>query len=242
MHGDHCFGLIGLITTFGLLDRVTPLNVYAPKGIKKMIHTQLEASATFLKYELIFHELSSKKSEVILENQKIRVSTIPLKHRVYTNGFLFEEPLAPRTLNMQAISQNPQIQVCDYHNLKRGLDFVTQEGLVLKNEKLTFAPPPPKSYAFCSDTMYHPEIIPTIQGVDLLYHEATFLDDKEAITQRTGHSTARQAATIAQKAGVCKLILGHYSSRYKDLNVFQKQAREIFENTYLAQSGKVFEL
>lgn len=242
LHGDHCFGLIGLLSTFGLLNRNLPLHIYAPKGIKKMINTQLKFSGTFLKYELLFHELSSEKSEVILDNEKIKVRTIPLKHRIYTNGFLFEEPSKMRTLNMKIISQNLEIQICDYHNLKKGADFITKEGFLIKNEKLTFPPEPPKSYAFCSDTSYFPEIIPIIENVDLLYHEATFLEDRLQIAQKTGHSTAKQAARLAKKAKVQQLILGHYSSRYKDISLFEKEAKTVFENTHLAASGKIFEL
>ena len=242
LHGDHCFGLMGLICSFGILGRKIPLHIYAPKGLKKVIDLQLKLSQYSLQYELIFHPLSSRESIVILENEKVKVQTIPLNHSIYSNGFLFEEQPRERKLNMSIISENSQIQVCDYHNLKKGKDFVSKDGFTIDNKKLTLDPEPPKSYAFCSDTVYKPDIIPIIQRVDALYHESTFLEDRKDLTQKTGHSTAKQAAKIAQKAEAKQLILGHYSSRYKDIFLFKKEAQTIFENTHLAFSGKVFEI
>ena len=240
LHGDHFFGLVGLITTFGLLDRRTELHIYGPKGIKEIITLQLKLGKSWTQFPLYFHELSSKESEVILEDKKIKVTTIPLDHRVYTNGFLFEEQPKERKLNMAAIGPEPEIEICDYHNLKAGKDFTKQDGTVLKNEDLTLPPPPPKRYAFCSDTAYKPDICPLIEGVDLLYHESTFLEDKKNLTERTKHSTAKEAASIAKQANAKKLILGHYSSRYNNTEDFRTEAQTIFENVELAESGKVF--
>lgn len=240
LHGDHFFGLVGLISTFGLLDRRTELHVYGPKGIKEVITLQLKLSKSWTAFPLLFHELNSNESTLIFEDKKISVTTIPLNHRVYTNGFLFEEKTAQRKLNMSAIGPESEIEICDYHNLKNGKDFVKQDGTILKNEELTLPPQDPKSYAFCSDTSYKPDIVPIIEGVHLLYHESTFLEDKKNLTERTKHSTAKEAGKIAKLANVKQLILGHYSSRYSDITAFQKEAQTEFDNVELAESGKVF--
>ncbi|WP_124642218.1 MULTISPECIES: ribonuclease Z [Amniculibacterium] len=231
LHGDHCFGLPGLISSFRLLGRETPLHIYGPKGIKEMLETIFRLSETNKGFELVYHELSSKNSEKIFEDQRIEVFTIPLDHRIYCNGYLFKEKPKERHLNMVEISKYPEIETCDYHNLKRGKDFVLSDGFVLKNESLTTEPSPSVSYAFCSDTRYSEKIIPTIKGVDVLYHEATFLHDLKEMADYTGHSTALEAATIAKKAEVGKLILGHFSNRYLDTSVFKAEAQTVFENS-----------
>lgn len=238
LHGDHVFGLVGLISTFGILNREKPLDIFGPKGIKELITTQLSISQSHVRYELNFKELSSKKSEFIFEDEKVEVRTIPLNHRIYTNGYLFKEKLRPRNLNMDAINQIEEIQVCDYNNLKAGRDYTLQSGEVVKNKLLTFDPPKPLSYAYCSDTSFKPDIVNIITDVDLLYHESTFLSDREDLAKKTGHSTARQAAEIAKAANVGKLILGHYSSRYTDINLFRKEAQEIYNSIDLAEAGK----
>ena len=242
LHGDHVFGLIGLIATFRLLNRETEINVYGPKGIKEFIVTQLKLTESYAGYPIKFHELTSKKSELIFEDKKVEVYTIPLSHRIYTNGFLFREKIGERKLNMTAINQHPEIEICDYQNLKNGKNFVLKNGEILSNEKLTSDPNRPISYAFCSDTAYNETIIPIIKNVDLLYHEATFLDDKIDLAKTTKHSTAKQAATIAKKSNVNTLIIGHYSSRYKSTDEFLSQAQQIFPNTILAHAGKIVEL
>nr|WP_029489311.1 ribonuclease Z [Ochrovirga pacifica] len=240
LHGDHFFGLVGLISTFGLLDRRTELHVYGPKGIKEIITLQLKLSNSWTAFPLLFHELSSKKSELIFEDKKITVHTIPLDHRVYTNGFLFSEKSDLRKINIEAVKREPEIEICDYHHLKNGKDFVKKDGSIVHNQTLTLPPRIPKSYAFCSDTAYKPDIVPIIKHVDLLYHESTFLEDNKHLTERTKHSTAKEAALIADAAKVKKLILGHYSSRYKDSNLFKKEAETIFKNVDTAESGKEF--
>jgi ribonuclease Z len=238
LHGDHVFGLVGLISTFGILNREKPLHIFGPKGIKELITTQLNISQSHVKYELNFTELSSKKSELIFEDEKVEVRTIPLNHRIYTNGYLFKEKLRPRNLNIDAIKKIEEIEVCDYNNLKAGRDYTLQSGEIIKNELLTFDPPKPLSYAYCSDTSYKPDIVDIISNADLLYHESTFLSDREDLAQKTGHSTAKQAAEIANTANVGKLILGHYSSRYTDINLFRKEAQEIHQPVELAEAGK----
>ena len=179
---------------------------------------------------------------MIFEDKKVAVYTIPLKHRIYTNGFLFKEKLGERKLNMTEISKYAEIEICDYQNLKNGKDYKLGNGEIIQNKNLTSDPNKPLSYAFCSDTMYHEPIVPIIQEVDLLYHEATFLKDKEDLALKTKHSTAQQAAMIAKKANVAKLILGHFSNRYKDLNEFKIEATKEFINTSLAEEGKTFSI
>lgn len=235
LHGDHCFGLPGLIASFRLLGRETPMHIYGPKGIAEMLETIFRLTETHRGFEIIYHELSSKQSEKIYEDQRVEVFTIPLKHRIYCNGYLFREKQKPRHLNIKEIIKYPEIETCDYHNLKQGKDFILKDGYVLKNEVLTTDPTKSVSYAFCSDTRYSEEIIPIIQNVDVLYHEATFLHDLSEMAQHTGHSTALEAARIARKAQVRKLILGHFSNRYQDLSVFTDEARKIFAETYLPQ-------
>lgn len=242
LHGDHFYGLIGLISTFGILNREKKLTVYGPKGIQEIILLQLDHSKSKIKFELVFHELTSHKSELIFEDKKVEVHTIPLAHRVYTNGFLFKEKEKPRKLDMKTINQFKEIEICDYNNLKAGKDFKLSTGQIIKNSSLTKDPEKPLSYSYCSDTSYKEDIIEIIKDSDLLYHESTFLSDKEELAVKTRHSTARQAAKIASKATVKRLILGHYSSRYKDISLFLEEAVEIFNNVDLAESGKVFSI
>jgi len=237
LHGDHVFGLVGLISTYGILNREKTMHVYGPVGIQKLIKVQLEISQSHVKFELVFHELSSKKSELIFEDSNVEVYTIPLRHRVYTNGYLFREKVKNRNLNIQAIKQFDEIEICDYNNLKAGRDFVLSSGDVIKNEQLTFDPPKPLSYAYCSDTSFKPDIADIIQNSDLLYHESTFLSDREDLAKKTKHSTAKQAAKIAEMSNVGKLLLGHYSSRYSDLDLFRKEAQEVFQPVELAEAG-----
>lgn len=233
LHGDHVFGLPGLISSFRLLGRETPLHVYGPKGIKEMMETIFRITETHQGFEVVFHELSSKKSEKVFEDNRVEVFTIPLDHRIYCNGYLFKEKPKERHLNMQEISKYPEIEICDYHNLKRGKNIQLSDGYILKNENLTKPAEPSVSYAFCSDTRYLESIIPIIKNVDVLYHEATFLHDLKKMADYTGHSTALEAAKIARKANVKKLILGHFSNRYHDLSVFLNEACEIFPETHL---------
>lgn len=235
LHGDHVFGLPGLISSFRLLGRETPLHVYGPKGIKEMMETIFRITETHQGFEVVFHELSSKKSEKVLEDNRVEVFTIPLDHRIYCNGYLFKEKPKERHLNMKEISKYPEIEICDYHNLKRGKDIQLSDGYILKNENLTKPAEPSVSYAFCSDTRYLESIIPIIKNVDVLYHEATFLHDLKKMADYTGHTTALEAAKIARKANVKKLILGHFSNRYNDLSVFLNEACEIFPETYLPE-------
>jgi len=240
LHGDHSFGLIGVITTFAMLGRETDLHVYGPKGVKEMVLTQLRLSGSFTSYGLYFHELKSTESEVIFEDDKVIVKTIPLQHRIYTNGYLFQEKPKERKLNKEKVEQYG-IDKCYYQNIKNGKDILLDNGELILNAELTTDPETPKSYAYCSDTIYKEDIIPIIQGVDVLYHESTFLEKDAQYTERTMHCTAKQAATIALKADAKNLILGHYSTRYGNIEPFKEEAQEIFPNVYLADDGKEFE-
>lgn len=240
LHGDHFYGLIGLISTFSLLNRQNELHVYGPTGLKEIIQLQLKLSKSWIDYPLHFHELNSDKSELILDTAKIEVRTVPLRHRIYTNGFLFREKPAPRKLNMEVVSMHPEIDICDYQNLKDGKDFTDKHGKVLANAELTVDPPAPLSYAYCSDTTYSEAVAKLIHDVDLLYHESTFLEQHADLAETTRHSTAAQAAKIASMAGAKKLILGHFSSRYKDVNLFLQEALEYFADCELCEAGKVF--
>ena len=241
LHGDHCYGLIGLVSTFMLLNRTNDLHIYGPKGIKEMILMQLKLSNSYTIYGLFFHELESLESEIIFEDKKVIVRTIPLKHRIYTNGFLFEEKIGERKLNVEA-AQKLGIDKCYFQNIKNGKDITLDNGTIIPNEDLSFDAIAPKSYAFCSDTIFDESIIETIKNIDVLYHESTFLESEKDKCERTMHSTAKQAATIAQKANVKKLILGHYSTRYADIEMFRNEAKTIFENVELANDGKIFDL
>ncbi len=242
LHGDHFFGLVGYLSSLRLIGREKEVNIYAPAGLKDIIELQFKITKTDINYPLFFHELTSNQSEMILDTDKFSVKTIPLEHRIYTNGFLISEKPALRKLNIEAVKKYPEIETWAYHNLKRGKDFIREDGSIIPNTELTLPPPPPKSYAYCSDTIYKPDIVPLIKGVDLLYHEATFLEQHKDLATKTKHSTAKQAAQIAKAAGVKKLVLGHFSSRYPDEQEFAKEASEIFENVSVAQEGKSFDI
>ena len=241
LHGDHCFGLIGLISTFRLLNRETTLHIYGPKGLKELILFQLKLSNSWINFELIFHEIESSKSELIYEDDKLEVRTIPLDHRVYTNGYLFKEKPFDRKLDIDAAQAN-NIDVAYYRKLKQGEDVLNNDGILISNSAVTSKGLVPKCYAFCSDTAYKEDIIPLINEVDVLYHESTFLEAHAKLCSKTKHSTAKQAATIAKKAKVGTLILGHYSSRYSDLEEFRTEASAIFKEVELARDGKTFQI
>ena len=239
LHGDHFYGLIGLISTFRLLGRTADLHVYGPKGIKEVITLQLKLAKSWTDYNLFFHELEEEVATLILDHEKFTVETLPLDHRVYTNGYLFREKVGKRKINSAAVA-NYGVDVADMENLKQGKDIQLPNGDWVENQLLTFDPVSPKSYAFCSDTAYKPDLAELVQGVSCLYHEATFLDSHQDLAVKTKHSTAEEAAQIAAKAEVGQLILGHFSSRYPDLNAFIEQAQRHFQNVHLAEDGKEF--
>lgn len=240
LHGDHCYGLIGLVSSFMLLGRTNDLHVYGPKGIKEMITLQLRLSGSWTTYGLFFHELESEQSEVVFEDEKVVVSTIPLKHRIYTNGFLFREKSGEKKINAEAMKRY-QVEVCYFQNVKNGKDITLEDGTVIQNAELTFEPLPPKSYAFCSDTVYDESIVPYIKDVNVLYHESTFLESEAALAAKTMHATAKEAASIASKANVKQLVLGHYSTRYDSIELFKEEAQAVFGDVLLADDGVSFE-
>lgn len=241
LHGDHCFGLIGLISTFRLLNREAELHIYGPKGIKDLIMLQLKLSKSWIDFKLVFHELTSLDSELIFEDDKIAIKTIPLDHRVYTNGFLFKEKAFDRKLLIDK-AEEKHIDVAYYRKLKQGADVLNTKGELISNSDVTIEGVPSKSYAFCSDTAYREDIVPIINNADVLYHESTFLEAHASLCAKTKHSTAKQAAEIAKKANVGTLILGHYSSRYNTLDDFKTEAQTVFDRVELAEDGKIFQI
>ena len=241
LHGDHFYGLIGLISTFSLLNRENDLHVFGPKGIKEIILLQLKYSSSYTSYGLYFHELESLESQTIFEDDDVVVKTIPLQHRVYTNGYLFTEKNTQRKVNIEKLEEY-NIDKVYYNKIKNGGDIKLEDGTLIPNSDLSFPPAPNKSYAFCSDTIYNESVIPIIENVDTLYHESTFLETEAHLAEKTMHCTAIQAATIAKKANVKNLILGHFSTRYGNIDLFKEQAQTVFENSEIADDGKEFEI
>lgn len=241
LHGDHCFGLPGFISTLGLLGRTADLHVYGPSDIEKVFGPTLDYFCRDMKYKVRFHPVDTDKSMLVYEDKRVEVYNIPLTHRIPTCGWLFREKEADRHIIRESL-EFYNIPVKWIPLIKKGQDYVSEEGIVIPNSIITKPSVKPRSYAFCSDTKYSEAIIPVIRDVDLLYHEATFLSDNEALAGITYHSTARQAAMIAQKAGVKKLILGHYSTRYSSIELFRKEAAEVFPESYLADDGITFEI
>lgn len=239
LHGDHFYGLVGLISTFRLLNRENELHVYGPKGIKEIITLQLKLANSWTSYPLCFHELESKTPQIIFDDPKVTVETIPLNHRIYTNGFLFKEKPGDRKLLMNNVL-NYEIDVAYYRGIKKGKDAILEDGRIIPNSELTADPDPPKSYAFCSDTKFDPSIVPQIKNTTVLYHESTFLEEHAHLAAPTKHATAKEAASIASQANVSTLVLGHFSTRYKNTNLFKKEAEEIFPAVELADDGKTF--
>lgn len=241
LHGDHFFGLIGLISTMHLLGRNKELHIYAPAPLEEILNIQLKASQTELVYPLFFHPLNPDKEDVIYEDDKLAISTIPLDHRIPTCGFLFKEKIGKRKLLKEVIKEL-NIPVSEFVNLKNGGDFINENGDTIKNEKLTDDPYPIRSYAFCSDTGYFEPIIPIVKNVNLLYHETTFTHDKVEVAREKFHSTALDAATIAKKAEVKKLVIGHFSTRYESSEPLKEEAKTVFKNTIAARDGKKIDI
>ncbi len=237
LHGDHFYGLPGLVSSFRLLGREAPLHIYGPKGIKEALTLLLKLANSWTNFPLHFHELGSNASVCIFEDDDVVVHTIPLNHRVYTNGFLFAEKEGYRHINADA-AETAGIDKSQYRLLQLGQDVLIDDVLI-KNSSVTYNPHPPKKYAYCSDTAYFPSIVPIIKDADWLYHEATFLQQHADLAQKTKHSTAKEAATIARDANVGRLILGHYSARYKNLDLFAQEAIPIYPNVILTADGAV---
>ena len=236
-HGDHYFGLIGLISTYSLLRRKNKLKLFCPRVVSEIINAQMKISSMFLSYELEIIELNSKKSETIYESNDFSIFTIPLRHSIYSNGFLFQEKNNKRKLNLD-LAQKLNINKVYYNKLTQGENVFNEKGEEIDFREVTSEGLKNKSYAFCSDTTYFPNIIKKISNVDLLYHESTFLEKDREKAKLTGHSTAKDAAKIARDAKVDKLIIGHFSSRYENLDLFVNEVKQIFQNVELAFDGK----
>lgn len=241
LHGDHFFGLIGLISSMHLLGRTKELHVYGPQQLKDIIDLQLTASQTVLNYPLEFHPINPGTGEVIYEDDKLTISTIPLNHRIPTCGFLFKEKKGKRRIRKQVIKEH-NMAIEDIIGVKDGADFTNAEGKLFKNSEITDQPDAPRSYAYCSDTAYTETIIPVIQQVSLLYHEATFMNEMADVAAEKFHSTTIEAATIAKKARVGKLIIGHFSTRYENIDEMLKEAKSVFPETEAAYDGKTYQI
>jgi len=241
LHGDHFYGLIGLISSMHLLGRTKPLHVYGPPQLKEIIDLQLQASLTTLIYPLEFHPTQAETLEVNFEDDLISISSFPVLHRIPTTGFVFREKTGERRIRKEMV-ESLKIPFHLIPPIKAGAGFTTAAGQTFENRELTYDPLPSRSFAFCADTAYFEEVIPLIKGVDLLYHEATFMNNRIANATEKFHSTTGQAAALALKAGVKKLIIGHYSARYDDLQPLLDEAIEIFPNTELAKEGCIFEI
>ncbi|MCD8165019.1 MAG: ribonuclease Z [Bacteroides sp.] len=236
LHGDHCFGLLGLISTFGLLGRTAGLHIYSPDGLEELFRPLLDAFCHHLPYEVSFHTFEVKKPAVIYEDRSVTVETIPLQHRVPCCGFLFREK--PRLNHIiREMVDFYQIPVSWMNRIKNGEDYITPEGEIICNDRLTRPAALPRSYAYCSDTIFDPDIVEQIKGIDLLFHEATFADGESARARETYHTTAAQAAVIACKAEVKQLLLGHFSARYEDETILLREALQEFSETLLAREG-----
>lgn len=239
LHGDHYLGLMGLLFTMHLNRRVTDLHLYSHKGLDEIIITQLRHSNSALNFRVIYHMLSPGKQEEILNTKHLTVETIPLSHKIPCTGFLIREKQKPRRIDKEQLPEG--LSPLHMIALKNGEDILDPEGNILfKNDILTLEPRRSRSYAYCSDTQYHEGLVEHIKGVDVLYHEATFIEEDKTKAVETMHSTAADAARIAKLAAVQKLVIGHFSARYRDLNPLLNEAKEIFPNTYLAREGESF--
>jgi ribonuclease Z len=236
LHGDHVFGLIGLLTSFCLKKRTAPLHLFGPEGLRGLIETTSAFAGVRYPYELVFHEVDTTVVRQVFENELITVSTIPLDHRTLCTGWLFREKMRPRNMRPDKIEEyGIPFQVI--LGIKAGNDLVLPDGSTVPNAELTLDPPRPRSYAFCSDTAPSEAVVAAVQGVNLLYHEATFTDEHLEEAAIAYHSTAAQAADVARRAGVGQLLLGHFSARYKDLARHLAEAQVVFGNTLLAEEG-----
>ena len=238
LHGDHCFGLIGLISTFALLGRTAPLHIYADSNLEEVMKPQIDFFCKGMNYPLFFHSIDATKQEVIFEDNTITVETLPLRHRMPCCGFLFREKPKRRHL-IGDIVNFYNIPAYMRQAIKEGADYTTPDGEVIPNSRLTREPDPSRSYAYCSDTAPCTHNNEALKDVDLLYHEATFAESEKERAAQTFHSTARQAAQIAHSAGVKRLMIGHYSSRYETPDILLSEARELFPETIAAKEGLI---
>lgn len=236
LHGDHCFGLMGLISTFGLVGRTATLHIHCHADLERILTPQLEYFCKGMAYNVEFHLINPTKAEVVYEDRSVTVSSIPLRHRIPTCGFLFAEKPIPNHIIRDMIDFY-KVPVFELNRIKNGEDYVLPDGTVIPNNRLTTPPAPPRSYAYCSDTIFHRPIIEQIKGVNLLFHEATFAQCDAQRAKETFHTTAMQAGEIARDADVKQLLIGHFSARYEDENILLQEARSVFPNTLLAKEN-----
>ena len=241
LHGDHYLGIFGLIFTLQLLGRKKDLHIYANEDLFSLIENHFNASGTETNFKIIYHILKPDVSEVVYKDDKLSIVSVPLNHRIPTWGFVFKEIEQQKKIYREFVKKH-DLKIDEIHTVKDGGNYTNKDGVTFLNKDITMPDIPIKSYAYITDTIYDENILPFIENVDLLYHEATFLNDLSSVAKEKYHTTAEQAATIASKAHVRKLILGHFSSRYKDINLFQKEASRIFENTFIVNDGDVIEI
>lgn len=241
LHGDHVFGLMGLISTLGLLNRKGDLHIYAHRELEELLRPHLDFFCADMTYQVIFHHLNSKERQLILDDKHITVESFPLSHRIPTCGFIFKEKLKLPNIRKEAI-QEFDLSISDIVRIKNGETLYDYDGHPVERSRLVVEAPKPRSYAYCSDTRFYPKMVEHIKGVTLLYHEATFTEELKKLAQSSKHSTARQAATIASQAGAERLIIGHFSSRFRDISLFENEARQVFENTIAVRDGDRYEI
>ena len=241
LHGDHCLGLAGMLSSFGMLGRTAPIHIFAPQALEKVLNLQIDTFCHGLDYPIVFHATETTEHKVIYEDHSVEVYSIPLQHRMPCCGFLFrEKPGLPHI--RRDIVDMYGISVSQINNIKQGKDGVTDTGEIIENDKLVWPAEKTRSYAYCSDTEYIPTLHQMVEGVDVLYHESTYGKDNEKMAHKYMHSTAEQAAMVARDAHVGKLLLGHYSARYEDEKVLLEEARTVFPNTALSNEGMIFEV
>lgn len=241
LHGDHYFGLIGLLTTYHLLHRTTPLTIYGPPKLLDVFNLQLSIAGTTLCYPLHFVALDASNRQLLMDDHDLRVYSFPVKHRIPTVGFLFEEKCFSRKIDKEAV-KDLGLEPAHYQALREGKDITLPDSRYFRNDTLTLPSSLPRSYAYCADTLFDPELATYFRDANLMYHEATFMHDHSQRAFETFHSTSRQAAEMAEIAGVQQLLIGHFSSKYLELSPLLQEAREVFTNTFLAEEGLVFEV
>lgn len=241
LHGDHVYGVFGLISTLGLMGKKTPLQIFAPRPFDEILANHLRYFDSELSYEVQWREIETRKHKRLFENKTLEVWSVPLRHRVPAAGFLFREKAPALNLHKEAIERY-ELGIAQCRAAKRGEDVVLESGETILNTELTYRPYRERSFAYLSDTLYSHRAAELVSGVDLMYHEATFADEDRALAKKTGHSTAKQAAQVALTAGAGRLLIGHFSSRYKDLHLLETEAREIFPNSEAAIEGKSYEI
>ena len=239
LHGDHFFGIWGVVSTFNLLGRKNDLHIYSPGNLEKKVYSVI--NKLDIGFDIFFHRLEHNNKKVIYETKSIEVSAFPLDHRIETYGYLLKEKPKERNIKKEAVAKY-NLGIKDILSIKQGNDFITEEGKQIKNSKLSIPPYKSRSYAYCSDTNYTEDIIPYIKEVDILYHEATFAKDLQETADITKHSSSEDAGTIALKANVKKLLIGHFSTRYKNTDVILNEAKKIFLNTHAVNDGDIFNI